>query len=698
MTDTKTAPAGLANGGDNPFLQPWTGPFGVPPFDRIKPEHFAPAYARAFAEHEAEIERDRRQSGRRPRFENTIVGAGEQRPDARSGWMTCSTQLVGTDSNDALLAIERDISPVAAAHWNQIRMNEALFAAHRCAASGPRRRSGSRRSSCACSTAITPRTGAAAPRSTPSEKERLAEIAERLAVLGTAFSQNVLADEQSYALVLDGEADLAGLPDFVRAAARAAAEERGQPGKHVITLSRSSVEPFLQFSRGATCARRRSAPGSPAATATARPTTRRSSPRPSRCAASAPSCSATRPSRITGSTTRWRRRRRRCAGFSKRSGRRRAMRALADRDAMQEMVAEEGGNFALAPWDWRYYAEKLRKIRCDLDEAAVKPYMQLDRIIEAAFYTAQPAVRPDLHARRCAGLASRRAGLGGARRRRQPRRHLLRRLFRAPSQAQRRLDEHAARPGEVPRQRPPAGRQRDELQQGRADAAVSSTTRARCSTSSATRLHGLLSDVTYPPVSGTSVLTDWVELPSQLYEHWFEQPEVLRKFARHVETGEPIPEDAAEEADRGADLRPRLRDAGIHFVGASSISTCICWNRPTGSTSTRSRRETLERIGMPAEIVMRHRPPHFAHVFSGGYYASAYYSYMWSEVLDADAFRRSRRPATSSIRRWRASSSRTCSRPAARAIRPSSTSHSAAACRTQTRLAEEARLRRRGLA
>ena len=151
-------------------------------------------------------------------------------------------------------------------------------------------------------------------------------------------------------------------------------------------------------------------------------------------------------------------------------------------------------------------------------------------------------------------------------------------------------------------------------------------------------LHGLLSNVTYPTVSCTSVLTDWVELPSQLYEHWFEQPEVLRKFARHYKTGEPIPEALVQKLHGGEELRPRLPDRGIHLVGAGRSRPALCCRRPTNFDVNAFESETLERIGMPEEIAMRHRPPHFTHVFSGGYYASAYYSYMWSEVLDADAF------------------------------------------------------------
>jgi peptidyl-dipeptidase Dcp len=151
-------------------------------------------------------------------------------------------------------------------------------------------------------------------------------------------------------------------------------------------------------------------------------------------------------------------------------------------------------------------------------------------------------------------------------------------------------------------------------------------------------LHGLLSDVSYPQVQGTNTLTDWVELPSQLYEHWFEQPQVLRKFARHVDTGEPIPEDllkkliAARTFNRGCET--------LEYISSAMVDLELHLLENTGKLDINAfEQATLERMGMPAEIVMRHRPPHFAHVFSGGYYASGYYSYMWSEVLDADAFR-----------------------------------------------------------
>ena len=259
-------------GTDNPLLRDWSGPFGVPPFDRIEPGHFRSAFAHAFAEHEAEVAAIAADPAT-PDFGNTIE-ALERSGDELTRVENVFYALSGAHTNDAILAIEREIAPLSAKHWNRIRMDEALFrridmlhrARDRLALSAEQKRVLERHH------VKFTRAGAALD---PAAKQRLAAINERLAVLDTAFSQNVLADEQSYALVLDGEQDLAGLPDFVRAAAREAADERGLAGKHVVTLSRSSVEPFLQFSARRDLREKSSAPGSRAATAAAPPTTRR---------------------------------------------------------------------------------------------------------------------------------------------------------------------------------------------------------------------------------------------------------------------------------------------------------------------------------------------------------------------------------------------------------------------------------------
>lgn len=618
---------------ENPFFQTWTTPFGVPPFSRIRSGHFVPAYERAFAEHEAEIEKIAGQA-EPPTFDNTVValenaGRALQRVDDVFG------QLVGTDSTDELLAIEREISPKSAAHWAKIRMNEALFG--RLDALFKKRDS----------LGLTPeqqrvlerhhtrsrREGAALD---AGKRKRLAEIVERLAALGTAFSQNVLADEQSYTMVLEGEDDLAGLPDFVRDAAKAAAVERNMSGKHIITLQRSSVEPFLQFS--------------------ARRDLREKAFRA--WIARGDTGGKTDNKAIIAETIALRIERAKLLGYPTFAHYRlddamaktpdavrnllqtvwkpAKVSALKDRDEMQEIIREEGGNFKLAAWDWRYYSEKLRKRRCDFEESEVKPYFTLDRVIEAAFFGAQklfglsftpadvPVWHPDVRAWEVRGPDGQHVGM------------FFGDYFARPSK------QGGAWMGTLREQEKLTGNVRplvlNVMNFNKGDPTLLSFEDARTLFHELGHgLHGLLSNVTYPTVSCTSVLTDFVELPSQLYEHWFEQPEVLKKFARHHRTGEPIPDAlveklmAAKNFDRGCQtleyISSALVDLDLHLLQSAD-----------GLDVNAFEKKALDQLGMPEEIAMRHRPPHHGHVFSGGYYASAYYSYMWSEVLDADAF------------------------------------------------------------
>jgi peptidyl-dipeptidase Dcp len=314
--------------------------------------------------------------------------------------------------------------------------------------------------------------------------------------------------------------------------------------------------------------------------------------------------------------------------------------ALADRDALQALAQEEGGDFALAPWDWRYYAEKLRKRRCDVDEAAIKPYLNLDRMIEAAFYTAgrlfgvtftprpdAPVWHPDVRAWEARDSNGQSLG-----------------LF---------FGDYFARPSKRSGAWMTGLREQEKLAGDIRPLIINVCNFSKAADGEPTllsfddartlfhefghALHGLLSSVTYPKISGTNVATDFVELPSQLYEHWLEQPDVLRRFALHYQTGEPMPEEllrrliAARNFNQGCMTVEYLASAMVDLEFHSLPSA-------DNIDATTFETETLTRIHMPKEIVMRHRPPHFGHIFSGGGYAAAYYSYMWSEVLDADAF------------------------------------------------------------
>ncbi|HEY7665071.1 MAG TPA: M3 family metallopeptidase [Xanthobacteraceae bacterium] len=628
-------------GEGNPLLEDWSGRFGVPPFDRIRPEHFPPAFAHAFGVHAAEVETIAADPSE-PTFANTIA-ALEMAGAALMRVSNVFYLLAGAHTNDAILAIERELAPQEAKHWNRILMDAALFrridALHR------------RRANLGLDAeqarvldryhAMFRRAGAALE---GGAKARLAEINERLATLGTSFSQNVLADEQDYMLVLDGEDDLAGLPDFVRAAARAAGEERGVAGKHVVTTSRSSVEPFLQFSA------RRDLREKIFRAWTAR----------------GDGDGATDNKAIIAEMVALRAERARLIGYSTFAHYRlddamaktpeavRALldrvwlparrHALADRDAMQALVQAEGGNFALAPWDWHYYAEKLRKARCDIDEAAIKPYFQLERIIAAAFYTAHrlfglsferregvPVWHPDVRVWEVRDAQGRHRGLFFG--------DYFARSSKHSGAWMTTLRDQERLGGDI---HPLVVNVMNFSQTGANEPTLLSFDDAKTLFHEfGHALHALLSDVTYPMVAGTSVLTDWVELPSQLYEHWLERPEILSRFAMHYRSGEPIPPEllarliAARTFNQGCTT--------VEYVASALTDLDIHLRDPAAPDGERFdvgafEQAELARIGMPAEIVMRHRPTHFQHVFAGHGYAAAYYSYMWSEVLDADAF------------------------------------------------------------
>ncbi|HXX52826.1 MAG TPA: M3 family metallopeptidase, partial [Xanthobacteraceae bacterium] len=317
--------------------------------------------------------------------------------------------------------------------------------------------------------------------------------------------------------------------------------------------------------------------------------------------------------------------------------------ALADRDAMQALVREEGGNFKLAPWDWRYYAEKLRQRVCNFDEADIKPYLSLDRMIEAAFYTAArlfglqfapqasvPTWHPDVRVWRVYDADGREIG-----------------LF---------FGDYFARGSKRSGAWMTALRDQQKLA-GYTPLIVNVCNFAKAPVGEPTllsfedartlfhefghALHGLLSSVTYPSISGTNVATDFVELPSQLYEHWLQQPELLRRFALHYQTGAPMPEELLQRLVAARNFNKGF--ATVEYIACAALDLYL-HSLPRAKDGDRAldpnafEAQNLARTGMPDEIVMRHRLPHFAHIFAGGGYAAGYYSYMWSEVLDADAF------------------------------------------------------------
>ena len=619
---------------DNPLLHPWTTPFEVPPFPLIRPDHFAPAFTQGMAEHRAEIAAIGADPAP-PSFANTIEAMQRSgRLLSRVG--AAFSNLVVSLGGPALEAVDTEMSPVLAQHWAAVALDPALFRRvsilHDAAPAGlapdqhrllERTHLGMVRSGAALDEA---------------GRARMAAMSERLAVLHTGFGQNVLHDEKAWHLPLT-ETDLDGLPSFVRDGARQAAQERGLDG-YAITLSRSLIEPFLTFS--------------------ARRDLRQAAYEAWIARGTHPGAHDNRA--LIPEILVLRQERARLLGYSDFAAYRLAdtmagspaaaegllaevwepakRKAAAERDRLLDAARGDGFNGALAPWDWRYYAERVRRADYAIDEEALKPYFPFAGIQQAAFdtagrlfglaFTRQPDVpvyHPDVEAYEVRDAAG----------------HVGVFLSDPYARADKRSgawmssyrdQEAMGGPGDRPV--PPIIVNNNNF--ARSEPALLSFTDAETLFHEfGHALHGLLSRVRYPGQSGTSVRRDFVEFPSQVYEHWLSVPDTLRRYARHWETGEPIP-----DALIGKLLAARGWNQGFGIVEYTSAALLdMALHRhpdPAGLDVEAFEREFLAGIGMPAEIGIRHRPAHFQHLFAGGGYAAGYYSYMWSEVLDADGF------------------------------------------------------------
>lgn len=612
----------------NPLLQDWTTPFGLAPFDAISDDDFAPALDEALVAHNAEIDAIAANS-ETPSFANTVEAleaVGGKLDKVLSVFYT----VAGADSNPAREALQRVFSPKLSAHFSEISANKALFA--RVDAVWQGRDALDLTDEQARVLKLTHlgfvRAGSAL---TGAEEARMKEIKGRLAVLGTEFTQNLLGDERSWFMKLE-EADLEGLPDFVIDTARAAGEEK-EAGGPVVTLSRSLITPFLQFSPRRDL-RERAFKAWEARGANGGEIDNRG---------------------IAAETLALRKERAALLGYSSFSDYKletemaktpEAVRDLlmqvwepakaqanADAEVLTKMMHADGVNGDLAPWDWRYYAEKRRAAEHDLDEAALKPYFQLDRMIEASFACAtrlfglefKPLDVPLYHAD-CRAWEVTRNGAHVA--------VFIGDYFARGSKRSGAWCSAMRAQAKFPKVQAPVVINVCNFAKG--DPALLSYDDARTLFHEfGHALHQMLSDVTYESVSGTSVARDFVELPSQLYEHWLDVPEVLSEFATHAKTGEAMPREMLDKV-----LGASTFDMGFQTVEyvASALVDLAFHEGDAPEDVMVKQREVLDGLGMPAAITMRHASPHFAHVFSGDGYSSGYYSYMWSEVMDADAF------------------------------------------------------------
>ena len=612
----------------NPLLADWDTPFQIAPFDAISDDDFTPALEQALTAHNAEIDAIAGNSDA-PTFDN-VIGALEAAGRDLDKVLGVFFTVAGADSNPAREALQREFSPKLAAHFSEISANTALFA--RVAAVWDQRDALELTDEQARVLMLTHRgfvrAGAAL---TGAEAARMKEIKGRLAVLGTEFTQNLLADERDWYMDL-AETDMAGLPDFVIRTAREAGKEKGADGA-VITLSRSLIVPFLQFS------------------------TRRDLREIAYKAWTARGANGGKTDNrdIAAEILKLREERAKLLGYenfaaykleTEMAGNAASVRALlmqvwepdkaqaeADAWVLAQMMQQDGVNGDLQAWDWRFYSERRRQQLHDLDEAELKPYFQLDRMIEASFDCAsrlfglsfEPLDVPLYHAD-CRAWNVTRGGehiavfIGD---------YFARGAKRSGAwcSAMRSQAKH-------PQVQTPVVINVCNFAKG--DPALLSYDDARTLFHEfGHALHQMLSDVTYESVSGTSVARDFVELPSQLCEHWLDVPQVLGTFATHADTGQPMPQVLLDKV-----LAAATYDMGFQTVEyiASALVDLEFHDGAAPADPMARQADILQDLGMPQAINMRHATPHFAHVFSGDGYSSGYYSYMWSEVMDADAF------------------------------------------------------------
>ena len=612
----------------NPLLKEWGGPFKLAPFDEISDEDFEPAFEKALEAARAEVKAIAEKS-EKPSFANTIEAleaSGESLDKVLSVFFT----VAGSDSNPKRQELQRAFSPKLAAYSSEVTGNKKLF--DRIEALWQDRESLDLTDEQERLLMLTRRrfVRAGAALSGESDK-RMREIMGRLAELGTQFTQNLLADESGWYMELDEHA-LENLPDFVVSAAREAGREKGLESP-VITLSRSLIVPFLQFSPRRDL-REKAFRAWEARGAMGGETDNRE---------------------ICAEILGLREERAQLLGYesfaaykletemAKTPDRVRDLlmqvwepaKAQAEKDAgtLTEMMQADGINADLRVWDWRYYAEKRRQAEHDLDESEVKPYLSLDAMIDAAFGTANrlfglefkeldvPLYHPDCRAWEVTRNDRHVAVFIGD-------------YFARGSKRSGAWCSAMRGQAKIPQTQGPVVLNTCNFAKG--DPTLLSYDDARTLFHEfGHALHHLLSNVNYESISGTSVARDFVELPSQLYEHWLEVPEVLEKYARHYQTGEAMPPELLEKMLKAANFDQGFQT--VEYVASAMVD--LAFHEGAAPDDVMAKQlETLDKMGMPKAITMRHATPQFAHVFAGDGYSSGYYSYMWSEVMDADAF------------------------------------------------------------
>ena len=615
----------------NPLLESWDTPYQLPPFDRIKPEHYLPAFKVAFAEQRDAIEVIAT-NPETPTFANTIEAIETSAP-LLERISPVFFALLSSTSSEELRAIQSEVAPMNSAHMSKIYGHPLLFTRVQQVKDQPDQTLTSEQQQLLDETHKRMiRQGAALG---GEEAKRVEEIDHRLASLQTKFGQNVLVDANDFELILEAS-DLTGLPDSIRKAAANEAASRDKPGKYVFTISRSSFTPFMQYSE------RRDLREQMWLAYTH--CSNRSNERDNKQVAEEIASLRAERAHLMGYKThadfilddRMAKSPDRVSSLLDSIWAPAKAKVQEEADTLQNNIQAGGDNFKLAPWDWWYFTEKERKSRFDLDAEVVKPYFQLERVRDGAFQVATnlygitftEVTDLELYHPAAKAFEVREANgdLIGL---------FITDYFLRPSKkagawmnAFRTQKRHAGSTYPIILNTcnfPPG------------DPCLLSMDEVRTLFHEFGHgLHGLLSNVTYRSLSGTAVKRDFVELPSQIMEHWAIEPEVMRGYAKHYETGEVIPSDLIEKI-----LESQTFNSGFsttEYLAASYLD--LNWHdltRDEKPDAEQLERHAMDKIGLVEEIAPRYRSTYFQHIFSGGY-SAGYYAYIWAEVLDADAF------------------------------------------------------------
>ena len=631
----------VATRASQPLLRPWGGPHGgVPPFDQVTVADFQPALEAAMAENLAEIDAIARNPAA-PTFDNTL--AAMERSGAALDRVEAVYGVWNSTLNDAAFsAVARAMAPRLAAFNDQITQNAALFKRIEAVYNSPAKKKLTPEQQRLVEVRYKAFVRAGARLDAPA-KARLSQINQQLAGLFTNFQQNVLAEEADSVLVLKTAADLGGLPASLREAAKATAATRQLDAAGVITNTRSSIDPFLTYSdqRGLRekawrmFTNRGDNGGAHDNNALITQILRLRAERakllgyPTHAHLRLDNTMMKTPeAAMTLMLEMWR------------PAVARVHEEVAD---MRALALKEGApaDFTFEPWDYRYYAEKVRKARYDLDQNEVKQYLQLDKMREGMFWVAGelfnfnfvpvtdvPVYHPDVRVWQVNDKTTgKQVGLW--------------------------YFDPYARPGKNSGAWMNAYRRQECLDGKEVTTIVSNNANfvkgkegepVLISWTDATTLfhefghalHGLSSNVTYPSLAGTSVVRDYVEFPSQLLENWLPTPQVLHRFALHYQTGQPIPQALVDRINRASSFNEGF--ATTEFLASALIDMKLHLAGDQPIDPDKFERETLAELGMPHELVMRHRTPQFSHVFSSDGYSAGYYSYLWSVVLAADGY------------------------------------------------------------